>query len=207
MAVSSPRSRDYFITINKGAKCYEHAFEILLQLNYRIYAMIKHDKDQTMELDNNTGELVYKPKKEHLHIVVELKNAITFTSISDKFEGAHIEQIKYKKACYQYLLHNRPNSLEKYQYDFSDISSNNLEAVQLAIDSENGLRLFNENMFLHYMAEGILDKYSFVKAFGLNVYKQYWHAYEDMIKLSAHSLEMQKDINKIKEDLQNELPF
>lgn len=203
--MGQPRYRDFFITINLGAECYENALNILLDLDYRLYAYIVHNKD--FQIFENDGVIEEKLKTEHIHIVLELKNAKTFTSMQDKFKGAHIETIKYKKASYQYLIHNSPNSKEKYQYDIKEIKTNNFEAVKLSIELEDGLRLFKETEFMHYIAEGINNKYTFVKAFGLNVYKQYWSVYADMLKLSKEDTDMILDLAKIKEDMENELPF
>ena len=90
MASNSPKFRDYFVTINEGAKSYEEALEIVKNLNVKLYAAIYHDKDILREVDEN-GAITEKPKRKHLHIVMELKNPISFNSIQKKFEGAHIE--------------------------------------------------------------------------------------------------------------------
>lgn len=204
--MASPKYRDYFITINEGASSYENALDIVKELNTKLYAFIIHDKD-IIRNANNEGELTETPKRTHKHIVIELANPISFNSILNKFIGAHIEVVKYKKATYQYLIHNRPNSMEKYQYDANAIISNNLPAVKEAITAEEGLRLFRENEFLRYIAEGIITPYQFVKAFGLNVYKQYWKAYNEMIVALQSDEEMQKDLDLIKQVMLEELPF
>ena len=77
MPSNSPRSRDYFITINQGAKSYDEALEIVKSLNTKLYAAIYHDKDILQEMDEN-GAITEKPKRKHLHIVMELKNPISF---------------------------------------------------------------------------------------------------------------------------------
>lgn len=200
--MASPKCRDYFITVNQGAESYENALDIVYTLNVHLFAHIVHDKDVIIHDDGTT-----EPKKVHKHIVIELKNPITFNSMQNKFLGAHIEVIKYKKAAYQYLLHNRPNAKEKYQYPVTDIVSNNLAAVKEAIVAEEGLRIFRENEFLRYIVEGIVTPYQFVKAFGLNVYKQYWKQYGEMVYLSNSDEEMKKDMEEIKTQLENELPF
>lgn len=204
--MASPKYRDYFITINEGAKSYDDALEILKDLNISLYAFIIHDKDKILTIDEQ-GALNETPKKTHKHIVIELKNPISFNSIQNKFEGAHIETVKYKKAAYQYLIHNRPNAKEKYQYPVEDIISNNLASVKEAIIAEEGLRVFRENEFLRYICEGIRTPYQFVKAFGLNVYKQYWKSYNDLLEISKDDIEMQKDMEEIYKQLDNELPF
>ena len=205
MPSNSPRSRDYFITINQGAKSYDEALEIVKSLNTKLYAAIYHDKDILQEKDEN-GVITEKPKKKHLHIVLELKNPTSFNSIQNKFEGAHIETPRYKKSAYQYLIHNSPRSKEKYQYSPDEIISNDLKAVKFYIESED-YEIFKENMWLRYMAEGTRTSYQFTKRFGLNVYRQYWKPYSDMLKELNVDEEMQHDLEALEKALEDELPF
>ena len=205
MPSNSPRSRDYFVTINEGAKCYGEALEIVKSLNTKLYAAIYHDKDILQEKDEN-GVITEKPKKKHLHIVLELKNPTSFNSMQNKFEGAHIEMPRYKKSAYQYLIHNSRNSREKYQYSPDEIISNDLTAVKFYIESED-YEIFKENMWLRYMAEGTRTPYQFTKRFGLNVYRQYWKPYSNMLKELDVDEEMQHDLEDIETALEEELPF
>lgn len=205
MPSNSPRSRDYFITINQGAKCYEEALEIVKSLNTKLYAAICHDKDILLEKDEN-GVITEKPKKKHWHIMLELKNPTSFNSIQNKFEGAHIETPRYKKSAYQYLIHNSRNSKEKYQYSPDEIVSNDLKAVKFAIESED-YEVFKENMWLQYVAEGTRTAYRFTKRFGLNAYKQYWKPYSEMLKELNVDEELQHDLKDLETALEDELPF
>lgn len=205
MPSNSPRSRDYFITINQGAKSYDEALEIVKSLNTKLYAAIYHDKDILQEKDEN-GVITEKPKKKHLHIMLELKNPTSFNSIQNKFEGAHIETPRYKKSAYQYLIHNSTRSKEKYQYSPDEIISNDLKAVKFYIESED-YEVFKENMWLRYVAEGTRTSYQFTKRFGLNVYKQYWKPYSDMLKELNVDEEMQHDLEDLEKALEDELPF
>lgn len=207
MASNSPKSRDYFITINEGAECYEEIENIIQTLKYKLYALIKHDKDVLRTENEETGELVETPKKTHYHLMVELENPISFNSMQNKFKGAHIETPKYKKSAYQYLLHNSPNSKEKYQYDVNEIITNSLEQVKYIIESET-FELFYENQFLRYIAQGTRTSYQFAKRFGLNAYKQYWTVYNEMIRALQSDEEMQQDLEREKLALiEEELPF
>ena len=205
MGANSPKYRDYFITINEGAKSYEKALEIVKELNYKLYALIVHDSDVLRETQED-GTITEKPKKTHKHIVVELRNPISFNSMQTKFEGAHIETIKYKKSAYQYLIHNTPNAKEKYQYPLENIISNDLQAVKFAIESET-FEVFKENNWLRYMAEGTRTPYQFTKRFGLNVYKQYWKPYSEMLVNLTQDEEMQYDLQEIMKHLETESPF
>lgn len=205
MGANSPKFRDYFITINEGAPCYENALEIVKELSFKLYAYIIHDKDVIYE-EAEDGTLKQTPKKVHKHIIVEVKNPVSFNAMQNRFQGAHIETIKYKKSAYQYLIHNSPKSKEKYQYSPDEILSNDLQAVKFAIETED-FEPFKENMFLRYIAEGTRTAYQFTKRFGLNVYKQYWKAYSDMLENIPHDLEMQADLEAINKQLEDELPF
>ena len=203
MATNSPKYRDFFITINKGAECYEDALEIVKELNYKLYALILHDKDTIVDED---GTL--KPKSEHKHLMFELKNPVSFNKMQERFKGAHIIVPKYKKSAYQYLVHNSPNSKgEKYQYSLDEIITNDKQQIEYIIETEDS-ELFRQNKFLVYIAEGTRTAYQFVKRFGLDAYKQYWKPYEDMLRNLDSDEEMQRDlqalINKIDDD---DLPF
>ena len=204
--MASPKSRDYMVTINEGAECFDNALEIVKEMNVVLYAFIVHDKDKEILDDGSVVD-----KKLHKHIVIELKNPITFQSMQNHFKGAHIDLLKYKKAAYQYLIHNRPNAKEKYQYPVEDILSNNLSSVKRALEAEEGLRLFNEREFLRYIAEGITSPYQFTKAFGLNVYKQYWRPYKEMLDEINVDPVMKRDLEEMKaileKELDDDLPF
>ena len=202
MATNSPKYRDFFITINKGAQCYEDALEILKELNYELYGLILHDSDMLISED---GTLT--PKAEHKHLMFELKNPVSFKKMQERFKGAHIIIPKYKKSAYQYLVHNSPNSKEKYQYSLDKIITNDRQQIEYIITTEDS-ELFRQNKFLVYIAQGTRTAYQFVKRFGLDAYKQYWKPYEDMLRNLDSDEEMQQDlqalINKIDDD---DLPF
>lgn len=205
--MASPKNRDYFITINKESEAFGDVEERVKALNSKIYAIILHDKDILSVLNNETGVVEETPKREHYHVMVELKNPISFESMRNKFPGAHIEVPKYKKSAYQYLLHNSKYSKEKYQYDFSEIITNAPIVVKDTIENET-MEQFHETQFLLYIVEGTITTYQFVKRFGLSAYKQYWSAYQDMIRNLENDEEMQRDYNKLKMDLDlRELPF
>ena len=203
--MASPKTRDYFITANEGAECYEDLLERVQNTNYGLYGYIVHDKDMLVEPDGTT-----KPKKVHKHVVIELKNPVSFQSMQNKFPGAHIETIKYKKSAYQYLIHSNRSAREKYQYPLENIVSNNMALVKSAIESET-CELFKETEFLRYIAEGVRTPYQFVKRFGLNAYKQYWKPYDDMLVALDGDEEMQADLLKLQGRLADEqahdLPF
>lgn len=203
MATNSPKYRDFFITINKGAPSYDKALEIVKELNIKLYAYIIHDKDFIV---NEEGETTLKA--EHKHIMVELNNPVSFNAMQKRFDGAHIEIPKYKKSAYQYLLHNLPNARDKYQYSLNEIITNDLSAIKFIIESEDS-ELFYQNKFLVYIAEGTRTPYQFVKRFGLDAYRQYWKPYCDMLVQLDSDEEMQADLNDILQGMANndDLPF
>lgn len=202
MANNSPKYRDFFITINKGAECYDEVLEIIGELNIKLYALITHDKDVLISEDGTT-----KPKQEHKHIMLELKNPVSFAKMQERFKHAHIEIPKYKKSAYQYLIHNSPNSKgEKYQYSLDEIITNDFLQVEYIVKTEES-ELFKQNQFLIYIAEGTTTQYRFVKRFGLDAYRQYWKTYEDMIRNLEFDQEMQEDLKQIKQQIDEELPF
>lgn len=203
MATNSPKYRDFFITINQNAPCYERALEITKELNIKLYAYIVHDKDFIV---NENGESVLKAV--HKHLMIEVKNPVSFKAMQDRFAGAHIEIPKYKKSAYQYLLHNLPNARDKYQYPLADIITNDVSAIKYIIESEDS-ELFYQNKFLVYIAEGVRTPYQFVKRFGLDAYKQYFKPYNDMLLQLDTDEEMQADLRLIVEGLagNDDLPF
>lgn len=204
---NSPKNRDYFITINEGAESFNDIKERIGTLNFQLYAYIMHDKDVLTVENEQTGEIEQTPKKKHYHLMVELKNPVSFKSMQNKFPGAHIETPKYKKSAYQYLLHNSPNSKEKYQYELTEIITNSLEQVKIIIESET-YELFYENQFLRYIAQGTKTSYQFAKRFGLNAYKQYWGPYSAMLSELPTDREMQEDLELEKlAIMEEELPF
>lgn len=196
MRANSPKSRDYFITINKGAKCYDEVLDIIQSLNVKLYALITHDKDVNLVSNDVLGTTEEIPKEVHKHCVIELVNPVSFNSMQSKFVGAHIETPKYKKSAYQYLIHNRPNAKDKYQYSLNDIISNSIETIQQIIESEDN-ELFYQGRFMEYIADGIRTPYQFVKRFGLDAYKQYWKPYYDMICCLDSDLEMASDLKAL----------
>ena len=201
---NSPKFRDYFITINKDADCYDRALEIVKELNFKLYALIVHDKDVIVNEDGTT-----QPKAEHKHIMMELKNPVSFNAMQERFKGAHIDIPKYKKSAYQYLVHNSPNSRGvKYQYDTTEIISNDLNSVKYIIETETS-EVFKQNMFLVYIVQGVRTAYQFVKRFGLDAYKQYWKPYSDMLANLECDEEMRNDYMKLMNEQKfgDDLPF
>lgn len=208
MPSEEKKYRRWFIEVHQNAECYEQVLDIIIETNYDLYAYIVHDSDiELITLEN--GEVIEKPKATHKHFCLELKNAVTFNSIAKKFKGAHIEQMLYRKKAYQYLTHSNDNAKEKYQYAFENIITNDAERVKnIQSQEEEDKEYFNENKIILYMAQGTLTKYSFVKRFGLDSYKQYGRQYMELVSEIAFDQQLQEDIEKAKKEIiEQELPF
>lgn len=204
MANTNKKARNWFIEVNQKAQCYNENLKELEKIikenfNYKQYAIILHDKDV---LEN--GDL----KTKHIHIVLELENAITFQSVQKKLLGAHIEIANNINYCYAYLVHESPNSKEKYNYNSNNIISNNLDLVKRYITDISNVEPFNQSLFITYIARGIKDIYKFTKIFGFDITKKYWKVYQLLIEESYKNEEMKEDIEKAKIELEAEnLPF
>ena len=109
------RVRSYFLTINKGAECFENLADLIAKaVNTNDYfAYIRHDKDT-----KETGE----PVAPHYHLLLVFKNPRSFEAIQRVFKGARIEETLNIVSAVNYLVHNgKPN---KYAYDKSAIVTN-----------------------------------------------------------------------------------
>lgn len=196
--MTNTRTRDYFLTINESANCYNNILDIINENeeSINIYALIKHNKD----IDTDTGEV----KKEHYHLMIEFKNAKSFTSIQKIFNGAHIESAQHKKQCYKYLLHNTINAKEKYQYNFNDIITNNIDYIKNQIESEE-FETFEETNFINYIAQGTTSLYKFVKRFGFIQANKYWKIYQMLLLSNDNDLinEVNDIVNASEKEQQN----
>ena len=109
------RVRSYFLTINKGAECFENLADLIAKAigTNDYFAYIRHDKDT-----KETGE----PVAPHYHLLLVFKNAHSFEAIQRAFKGANIEETLNIVSAVNYLIHNgKPN---KYAYDKSAIVTN-----------------------------------------------------------------------------------
>lgn len=145
------RSRNWFLCIQKGATCYKHLDMLLdrLDVDTCSWAYIKHDAE-TYGINGSEIE----GKKEHYHVLLVFDNARTFTSITKKFQGAHVEVSHVIADCANYLLHNTEASRKagKKIYSFDQIVTNNKDALKSWLGAR-GLRyeVFNENKILEYI--------------------------------------------------------
>lgn len=130
------RFRNYNITINPGATCYDNFQDSLISLIGidDFYAWICHDKDKC---DNV-----------HYHLVISFKNPKDFTKIQKCFMGAHIAECYSFSASCRYLLHN--DNPSKYQYSLDEVHSSNID-IYTQISNGKEYEQFIDDKLPYYM--------------------------------------------------------
>lgn len=154
--------RNYFITINEGAKCYDNIDEILASIsNSCDYAYIYHndieevkDIDEFKDLIDNGEEL-----KQHIHLVIKFNNQRSFNVVMKMFEGAHIEVSKSLVASCRYLCHL--DNTDKKKYDIRDVIQHN-------------------NLFDRYYASGEIFSYESIYN---NISRGFINDYNDVLRI------------------------
>ncbi len=149
------KTRNWFITVNKGADCYNKIDSTSLN---------------KMPYIKNWYLVIHKPghDNEHKHVVITTKNAIRFVSVKEMFSGANIEVSKDLNASVQYLTHK--NNVDKEQYDKSSVLTNN--PVQFEkLYCESSKELFNADNIVAYYEQGCITFLAFYKRFGSNISK------------------------------------
>lgn len=152
------RIRKWSIVANQNAKCFNNFDKLIKKAtsNYDTYAYILHDKD--IDIDG-------KPKGLHIHCVIIFKNARTFKSMQNIFEGAHLEEVANTYASFQYLLHL--NDPSKFQYDLKEIICNNPTSLQPYFD--NTKEPFNPDAIIDYYKQGCHNLVQFYVRFGSQI--------------------------------------
>ena len=170
---SNSRKRNWFITVNAGAECYND-FENLLfrfcQNGKADYAMIQHTPEVKKDLEGNVIEKPY-----HYHAVLVCENPRFFSSIAKSFRGAHIEPCFSLSSVSEYLLHITPQAIKdgKKTYSIDEIKSSNPTAFKQWIGSA-GIRreVFDENKISDYVwFDGLETVTEFYERFGVVVMK------------------------------------
>ena len=164
----SNRAKFWFITINKGAKCFEKAYEITLEQTNCTYYLILHNRDNV--------------KQEHYHLVLLYQNARTYESICKKYDGAHIEQCDYPVKAIRYLIHK--DNIEKEPYTIDEIIHNDNKKHLEEIIQEQMAEPFDPNKITFYYYEGYKTFLDFYGRFGANVNK-----YINLIKSVIYELD------------------
>lgn len=143
------RSRNWFLTINSNSECWGKVQDIVLAEKTNHYAIVEH----------------YKSDNPHVHVCIEYQNAKTFTSVLNKFGGAHIELMRHKNMCYQYLIHKNDSDKEPYLID--EVICDNRDYLELMLNSDQFEHLNTENI-ISDISSGYDSMIQFIQKYGLN---------------------------------------
>lgn len=176
--MTSNRAKNWFITINKGATCFDKVYDITLEQTNCTYYLILHDRDNI--------------KQEHYHLILLYQNARTYDSIFKKYEGAHIEQCDYPVKAIRYLIHK--DNPEKEPYTINEIKHNDDNKHLEEIMQEQLVEPFDPNKIIFYYYEGYKSLLDFYGRFGVNINK-----YITLIKNVLNELETLEKAKKLKE--------
>lgn len=164
------KCRNYFLTCNPSAECYQAFGQMVGACGASYFAYILHDKDDT--------------GNKHFHAVLSFDNARAFNSIINAFKGCHVEECRdLEKAC-KYLLHLTPASVSdgKHQYKPEEVHTNSLAILNRylsAVDFEE----FDPALIPEYLADGnCLTSYTFVRRFGVKNYNACWKVFNDCLR-------------------------
>lgn len=153
--METTRTKNWFITINENAECYEQIKEILKGQNLNHYAYIYHNCE---EWENGN-------KNKHIHICLEYHNQIRFSTLQKIFKGSHIEPMKYRNVSYQYLIHK--NDSDKTQYDVENVICDSKDYYLTMLDNDEYLYLDSETIIAE-IEKGNNSMKGLIKTFGLN---------------------------------------
>lgn len=142
--------RNWFLTINQEAECFNEVKTILANYEKAEFSAILHDKDNA--------------EQPHYHVCILFKNARTFETMQNTFKGAHIEVMESKYNCFRYLLHL--DDKDKFQYDIKEVfeRGNNTEYY---IEHDEYLKLDTESLIEHIKNGEVRSFYDAVMVFGL----------------------------------------
>lgn len=142
--------RNWFLTINQEAECFNDVKTILANYEKAEFSAILHDKDNA--------------EQPHYHVCILFKNARTFETMQNTFKGAHIEVMESKYNCFRYLLHL--DDKDKFQYDIKEVfeRGNNTEYY---IEHDEYLKLDTESLIEHIKNGEVRSFYDAVMVFGL----------------------------------------
>lgn len=167
------RTRNWFLTINQNAECFNSVRELVESYNKCEYALILHDKDNE--------------EQPHYHLCIMFDNARIFEHLQKKFVGAHIEQMESKYKCFRYLLHL--DDKEKYQYELSEVLQRG-NCVEYYITHDEYIKLDTESVLENIANGNITCLLDAVKLFGI---KQ-TNLYKNIIVELINSRELEKNV-------------
>lgn len=153
------RTRNWFLTINKNAQCYNDIDKIIKTQTALFYAYIYHNKDTK--------------KGTHIHVVLKYVNARSFNTIMNTFYGAHIEPVKKEvSAPIQYLIHK--NDKQKEQYSINEIITNERDTLESYMEATIETDFNNQTLATRIIENGgMCDLFSASSYFGVAVAQKY----------------------------------
>lgn len=126
--------------------------------NIESYCFIRHDKDF-----NEDGS----PKEPHIHLVLSTKYPYLSTTIYNKFKvderNVRIINVLDLKDRLEYQIHK--NHQHKYQYDISEVTTNNNDWYQLIKTDDMLLEFDRTTQAVMDMADG-MSIYELLKKYG-----------------------------------------
>ena len=157
--------RNWFLTINQEAECFNEVKTILANYEKAEFSAILHDKDNT--------------EQPHWHVCILFKNARTFETMQNTFKGAHIEVMESKYNCFRYLLHL--DDKDKYQYDISEVfeRGNNTEYY---IEHDEYIKLDTESLVQYIKNGEVRTFYDAVMVFGLKQCTTYRNSINQLLE-------------------------
>lgn len=168
------RARKWFITINKGASCFDEIDLIVNDLERCKFAYILHNQDNE--------------EQPHYHLILSFDNARSFESVQKSFEGAHVENIKYFHMTCQYLIHK--NDSNKFQYDITNVVSNFEFANYLNVDEF--MHLDTTDLTLSILTNEITNLFDACYKYGINQVNLYKNLISDLIMTSKTMSESER---------------
>lgn len=139
------RVRSYFLTINKGAECFDNLADLVAKtigVNDN-FAYILHDKDT-----KDTGEIA----EPHYHLLLVFKNPRSFEAIQHVYKGAHIEETLNIVSAVNYLIHN--GKPKKYAYDKSAIVTNSKDWLKTKFQVVKREEFIEDKLPYYILVEG-----------------------------------------------------
>lgn len=157
----------------------EQLIKLVEETEPKKYAMILHDKDV-----HKNGE----PKEKHIHLMLSYENARSINSIAKKLgdKPQYIEMWKGKaENGYSYLIHATKESINKYQYDPSEVKANfnyQLEMKRITEEVKRSIRTqtINSTLLLNSLYNGEITKEELERKINGNQYGRMKRQIEDV---------------------------
>lgn len=141
------RDRKWRVNLYPDDPSHKQALSLLDAEGYK-YVGILHDKD-VVDADDvaegkYTEDQIGTPKKAHYHLVLKFPNPVYYKALAKKLgitENYIRECANFDEAC-KYLVHATKKSVDKYQYDSSELFGSLVGQVKkLLADEDEGARV------------------------------------------------------------------